>query len=68
MANSRHYRPRCSKCLKANEIKYRLKQVTKEVWENVLVIRLTTGGAYLKCKNCGHEWYSGSKAIRSMTE
>ncbi len=61
MGNVRNFQARCSKCLKQHQRGYLLGLHGRR-WENVRWKRATMDGNYLECVDCGHNWYSQSKA------
>jgi hypothetical protein len=69
MQSKPHHVPRCAKCLE----KYKLqspdviggmKFYPTPKWRNTEFVRPTNAGAIIRCKNCGHEWYSYGRAAR----
>ena len=71
MPNVRFSYPRCNECYKKNVHQYLIGR-GERVWNNVELVSIIDstgwGGdtAVLRCRNCGHQYKSQSKAAQRM--
>ena len=61
---TRRMKLRCSQCLDEHQFDYEstLKPLNYRKWENVEVVEPRGDGYLCRCRNCGHEYLSYSKA------
>jgi len=62
MGQVRRYKARCRLCFKKDIMKYHRGTIPNKTWENIEWVRMTQEGHILRCRNCGHEYYSSSLA------